>query len=106
MDAPKPRTDLALDFLQIFRPEGPWVLAAIDPERKKQINGGTFQAEEEGVATARKWIDEFQGERNLYFHVNPLRKVVDVILASFYRRSHAKAGCSWTQKSFECPRTP
>lgn len=64
--APEPRTDLALDFLERFRPGGPWVLTAIQPDRKA-IETRTFRER----AQAEAWIERHNGEWNLYVHVNP-----------------------------------
>ena len=67
----QPDTAAALEFLQKWEPGGPWVLTAISTDRT-QIDTATFECitpdEEEGVST---WINRFNGERNLYFHVNP-----------------------------------
>jgi len=54
-------------FLQAFHPEGYWVLTAIPLDRKK-IETATFGPDTEDAA--RKWIDERNGEANLYFNVN------------------------------------
>lgn len=67
-DAPTPDTSAALTFLHRFRPGGPWVLTAIQPDRKG-IETRTFHsAQIEGLG---QWLDKYQGQRNLYFHVNP-----------------------------------
>lgn len=56
----------ALDFLEQWRPEGPWVLTAISPDRTR-IRTATLS----GVEEARRWVEEHSGELNCYFHVNP-----------------------------------
>lgn len=59
-----------LDFLQKWSADGPWVLTAIHPDRKS-IETKTFD-----LATASdmaKWIADYDGDRNLYFHVNPTK---------------------------------
>ena len=66
--APEPDTDAALEFLQRFASDHPWVLAALKPE-----GGGpevkTFEPKDEDEA--RRWINKHNGQRNLYFQVNP-----------------------------------
>ena len=61
----------SIDFLQRWLPRGPWVLVAIDPN-KKGLEADTF-----GGADVRKrlpeWLED-QGtkrKRNIYFTVNP-----------------------------------
>jgi len=54
-------------FLKAFHPEGYWVLTAISPDRK-HIKTETFGPDTEEIA--RAWIDERNGEANLYFNVN------------------------------------
>lgn len=57
----------AIEFLKKWSPEGPWVLTSISTDRKG-INTTTFEASE--VKQAREWIDRYNGDRNIYFHVN------------------------------------
>lgn len=64
----KPDTAAALAFLRNYEPSGPWVLTAIRPDRKA-ISTATFRPGQEEAA--QKWIDEYNGNRNIYFHVNP-----------------------------------
>lgn len=71
---PQHRTDLALEFLQRWRPEGAWILSAATPDREKMVTR-TFQLSE--LEAARAWIESFQGIRNLYFTVNPVRQAMD-----------------------------
>ncbi len=54
-------------FLLQWAPEGPWVLTAIRTN-KGGITTATFRPETlEGL---HKWLDEYNGKRNIYFHVN------------------------------------
>ena len=62
-----PRTDEALTFLKEFHPNGPWHLVAI---KETRIQGETFHS----LEVMRRWIDERQGNANIYFQVNPLRQ--------------------------------
>lgn len=74
LDRPTPDTDAAVDFLTGFwKPGGPWALTAIDPD-KKQIETHSWAkgAEDE----MRAWISKFNGTRNLYFTVNPIRREI------------------------------
>jgi len=64
--APTPQTPAALAFLQQWRLDGPWVLTAIMPDRSA-ISTDTFT----NVADAERWLDRYNGQRNIYFHVNP-----------------------------------
>lgn len=63
----------AIAFLQAFATDGPWVLTAIAVDRKG-IETKTFGPETEQAA--RRWVEKFNGKRNLYFSVNvPLRNL-------------------------------
>ncbi len=67
----QPETDLAVDFLHQWCPEGPWVLTAIQPDRKA-IETRTIT----DIREVRRFIDHYTGRRNIYFQVNPVTKVV------------------------------
>lgn len=58
----------ALSFLRRWEPEGPWVLTAVDPERRLKLVGQTFSAQQEKEALA--FVEHWNGKRNLYFSVN------------------------------------
>ena len=62
-----PDTDAALDFLEKFRSNGPWVLTTIAPDGG-QISTATFDGSSRDAM--RKWIETRQGKKNLYFSVN------------------------------------
>jgi hypothetical protein len=64
-----PRTDEAISFLRLFRPDGPWVLTAIHPTKVGSIETQTFYPKD-GINLAA-WIGKYQGSWNLYFMVNP-----------------------------------
>ena len=66
--APLPKADLdaAREFLTRWAPAGPWVLTAIDVDRKS-IETRTFHPGAEVYLTS--WLTK-HGDRNLYFHVN------------------------------------
>lgn len=59
-------------FLNLWSPEGPWVLTAIRPDRKA-IETRTLKL----VGKALEWLQGHSADRNLYFSVNPLRHEVD-----------------------------
>jgi hypothetical protein len=63
-------TKAAIEFLKRWCPEGPWVLTAIIPDGKTETE--TFTPA--GWSKAAGWIEERQGSRNIYFHVNPVRR--------------------------------
>lgn len=73
-ELPKHKTKDAIDFLKHWCPEGPWVLTAIIPDGKTETV--TFTPDK--WAKAADWIESHQGKRNLYFHVNPVRRAMDV----------------------------
>jgi hypothetical protein len=58
----------ALYFLSRWAPGGPWALTAIRPDRKA-IDTRTFWPSSKEAL--RKWLEEHNGHRNIYFHVNP-----------------------------------
>lgn len=62
----KTDTKAAVEFLRLWSP-APWALTAIQTDRKA-ISTRTFH----NLEAAEKWIEEFNGVRNIYFHVNPL----------------------------------
>lgn len=65
-------TEAALYFLEQWRPNGPWVLTAILPDSSaetRSFEGGQREH-------ARRWIDRWQGTRNLYFTVNDTKHLV------------------------------
>lgn len=57
----------AVDFLKKWKKDGPWVLTSIQTDRKG-INTSTFKAGQEKELL--KWLDQYNGTRNIYFHVN------------------------------------
>lgn len=71
--APEPQTRAAIDFLRKWDPEGPWVLTAIIPDGKTET--ATFKAD--AWPDAAQWIEARQGNKNIYFHVNPTRRALD-----------------------------
>ncbi len=70
----KHKTKDAIDFLKRWSAEGPWVLTAIVPDGKTETATFTPDAWQRAAA----WIEENQGKRNLYFHVNPVRRAMTV----------------------------
>lgn len=58
-------------FLRWARPDGPWVLTAIPPDRKSKTDTRTFKADE-GEAL-RTWLAGHCGRQNLYWMVNRAR---------------------------------
>jgi predicted P-loop ATPase len=59
--------ETALDFLEKLRPAGPWVLTAIIPD------GLTETITAKDAEDVRRFIGRNDGEKNLYFSVNPTR---------------------------------
>lgn len=64
----RPNYDASIDFLRRFAPAGPWVLTAIQVDRKG-IETRTFGPDDE--AAARAWLEDQGSTRNVYFMVNP-----------------------------------
>lgn len=66
----------AIAFLKQWAPQGPWVLTAINPERggneKQRIQTRTFFPDKEKECGV--WINQWQGNRNIYFTVNHVRE--------------------------------
>lgn len=65
---PKPDNNAAIAFLRQWSAHGPWILTAIDLD-KKGISTSTFTSDEEDELL--EWLDAYNGVRNCYFHVNP-----------------------------------
>lgn len=71
MTDPKPDNKAATEFLLRWAPEGPWVLTAIQTDRKG-IATGTFRPG--SMEALEKWLSVYNDKRNIYFHVNsPVR---------------------------------
>ena len=62
-------TNQSVEFLRRWSPEGPWALTSISTDRKS-IETRTFRPG--GEQAMHAWIEKYQGERNMYFHVNPV----------------------------------
>ena len=74
VDAGAPASS-SIDFLKAFHPEGPWCLTALDPLGKDGPSTATFLPERGAQAAA--FIEAWNGKRNLYFSVNPIRTVTN-----------------------------
>lgn len=61
-----PDTGAALNFLQHWEPEGPWVITAIVPDGPTETR--TWMPGDE--AALKKWLKGCEGLRNIYFSVN------------------------------------
>jgi len=71
---PRHETKDSLAFLKRYCPEGPWVLTAIIPDGKTE----TVTFPPDRWVDAARWIELHQGKKNLYFHVNPVRRALTV----------------------------
>lgn len=61
-----PDLDKTIEFLELWKPGGPWVLTAVAPN-KQGIDTATFTEH----AKVRAWVEAQGGKRrNVYFHVN------------------------------------
>src|SRR5262245_59999672 len=66
------RAQGAADFLAQLRPGGPWLLVAIDPDTET-ITAITAQQQADVTGFVQRW----NGKRNLYYTVNPIRQPLD-----------------------------
>ncbi len=57
-------------FLEKLRPGGPWVLTAIIPD------GSTYTITAHNADEVNEFVGKYDGERNLYYTVNPTRSAV------------------------------
>lgn len=62
---------ISVEFLKRWTPIGPWVLTAIDPD-KKAIDTATFSLPEEEAML--DWLRMHGRSRNVYFTVNPVTR--------------------------------
>jgi hypothetical protein len=74
---PQPDTAAAIEFLRRWRPSGVLTLVAILPDKKpEEIDGRSWITERPGVWNQiGRWIDGWQGKRNLYFTANEARRM-------------------------------
>lgn len=72
---PEPDADAAVEFLEAWRPGGPWVLTAIEVDPPKGQKGPRTPTVTLTTADAvRRWVHDHSGGRwNLYFTVNVTR---------------------------------
>lgn len=83
-------TKEAISFLRSWHPNDTWVLSAIHPELGFIKTRG-FDPHE--YREAAKWVADWQGKRNLHFHVNPdIRAASDATTKS--RKEHVMAAVS------------
>jgi hypothetical protein len=70
---PTPDNNAAVAFLRQWSVHGPWILTAIDTD-KKGITTATFDSDNEDELLA--WLEEYNNVRNIYFHVNPATRAL------------------------------
>ncbi len=70
----KPSYIMAEAFLKRWNPEGPWVLVAIDPD-KRAIDTRSFGPD--SMTTLHNWLSRHGLTRNIYFTVNPVIRPLD-----------------------------
>jgi len=58
----------SIEFLRKWKQGGPWVLTSIQTDRKG-IHTQTFY--EKDAEALENWLNQYNGKRNIYFHVNP-----------------------------------
>ncbi len=64
-----PKITTPLQFLQWFRPEGPWFLSAVIPDGKME----TCRFEKGEGDALTDWVKVRDGKKNLYFALNTAR---------------------------------
>lgn len=67
----KSDSSASIDFLNQWDSEGFWILTCISTD-KKGMETRSFSKDERSAA--RDWIDRWNGDRNIYFLVNPARE--------------------------------
>lgn len=69
-----PDNNAAIEFLYWLRPNGPWAVTAVQLD-KKGIETRTFRPETE--RDLREWLQRYNGQRNIYFALNPPMRDID-----------------------------
>lgn len=69
----EPNNQAALEFMQLWNPNGWWVLTAITTD-KTSIITETFDASK--LPELIRFLETFNGERNIYFHVNSVKEPI------------------------------
>ena len=72
----EPTYTKSLEFLQQWRPDGPWVLVATSVDKRTMPIVRTFMAEDQEGDDALAFLEKYGLEKNLYFSVNPTRRPV------------------------------
>lgn len=68
MEKITPNNSAAISFLKRWSATGPWVLTAIQTDRKAIATKTFYPKDEQELSD---WLQLYNGKRNLYFHVNP-----------------------------------
>lgn len=63
-----PDNKAAIEFLERYEPDGPWVVTSIKTDRKAITTATFYPGTRDNLL---KWLKEYNGNRNIYFHVNP-----------------------------------
>jgi hypothetical protein len=67
----KGKSQQSIEFLKKWNKNGPWVLTAIQID-KKAITTNTFHSKDEKELF--QWLEKYNGNRNIYFHVNSVMR--------------------------------
>src|SRR5262249_2724049 len=70
--------DDAIRFLEHLRPNGPWILTTFAPDKSnsdKSVPTGTITART--AADVEAFVKKYNGNRNLYYTVNPTKKAMN-----------------------------
>ena len=92
----EPNIEEAVGFLQVLRPDGPWLLVAIKPDGA--AIGQTCTTERE----VKDFISAHDGRRNIYFSVCPTRRVINKKAS---KEDIAASDFVWTEIDPELPET-
>jgi hypothetical protein len=63
-----------IDFLMMLRPNGPWQLSAADPNKDQGHPDALRTFTADTIEEAHQFLLHYNGNRNLYFAVNPVRR--------------------------------
>jgi AAA domain-containing protein len=69
-----PNIQEAIKFLQKLRPDGPWLLIAIDPKKDKDNIVAKTVNTTDGISA---FVGAHEGKSNLYYSVNPTKKAMN-----------------------------
>ncbi|MEQ1865637.1 MAG: DUF5906 domain-containing protein [Micropepsaceae bacterium] len=70
-ETPIANCEEAVRFLEWFRPDGPWCVAAKSPDEGARLDGRRY--DKNALPQLNRWLGQQCENHNLYFHVNSVR---------------------------------